>query len=836
MKFGEQGLRMAPRLKFRLLVPVVTVLLAFSVGQSAALGATTRPSGTSEAEAAGTSSTPYAATGYFYVTQTANGRWTLVTPQGQPFYASGIDTVAPDGSGTDQVTGVCPYCVTVANDFSSTAAWATSTVAQLHSWGFNSLGPFSDDTDLGSQMPYEVQLSMASGDDWFAASFVTHADEVAATQVAPLADDPNIIGYFTDSELDWGPLTGTGVGSLETVLQQYLQLPAGSPGLAVAEQYVDNPSGFLSALATRYFSVTTAAIHMYDTNHLILGVKAEGQEIEPALIKAAAPYVNVFSIDDYALQPGFDQVVDNIWPAFLGREQNLADLEAVANIPLMIGEYSFMAPSATDPGTADPFYLTADSQQQRANQFENFIAPLYEDTPALVGDDWFQYVDEPANGRIPDGENSDFGMINVDGDPYPTMVSAMQLMHNVVADETGDSGPVCDSWAPSTSGVICTATMPSSTASPLTIVTTSLPTGYVGSSYNDSSGGVYAAGGTPGYSYAVTQGSLPFGLTLNPTSGIVSGSPISTGTSSFTVQATDSGGSPPVSQALSITVDPEVNFSITTTSLGNASQNQYYQWILGGTGGTWPYTWAITAGALPAGLTLYSDGVIVGAATVSGTFSFTVKAADSSSPAQTATTTLTLDIPPTTSVFLPSAGATLQGSTWVDAGADSQNGIASVKFEISGGSINDQVIGTGTGTLIGYLSAFNTAPFLNGTYTIQSVATDKQGLSSTSAPVTFTIENPPATAVLLPSTGTSLSGSTYIAASALNATSVQFLLFGGSYGFDAPTICTATLTLYGWLCDWNTATVPDGSYVLVSEAYGPTGNGFSSGVSINVDN
>ncbi len=815
------------------LVVVVGMVLVFTAGRSVASVRTEYSSTPNKANASTTSTTPYAATGYFYVTQKGSG-WTLVTPQGEPFYASGIDTVSPGGSGTDQVTGVCPYCVTVANDFPSTAAWATSTLGQLRSWGFNSLGPYSDDTDLGSQMPYEVQLSMASGDDWFAPSFVTNADQVAATQVAPLANDPNIIGYLTDSELDWGPLLGNGDGNDETALQQYLQLPAGSPGLAVAQQYLGNPSGFLTALATRYFSVTTSAVHMYDTNHLILGVKAEGQEIEPNLIKAAAPYVNVFSIEDYSLIPGLDQVVNNIWPPYLPVEQNLADLEAVANIPLMIGEYSFTAPSATDPGTSDPFYLTADSQQQRANQFENFIAPLYEDTPALVGDDWFQYVDEPANGRTGDGENNDFGMIDVNGNPYPTMVAAMQLMHNVVADQAGDNGPNCDSWATNSSVVTCTANMPSSTPSPLTIVTTTLPTGTVGTSYF--LGGVYAAGGTPDYSYATTQGSLPSGLTLDPTSGIISGTPTSSGTSSFTVQAADSGGSQPVSQALSITVKPDVKVSVTTTSLKTANQNESYSDTLAATGGTAPYNWTITAGALPAGLTLSSDGVISGVATASGTFTFTVAVTDSTSPTETATTTLTLNIPPTTSVLLPSAGATLQGSTWVDAGASSQNGIASVQFEISGGSISDQVIGTGTGTLIGYLSAFNTAAFPNGTYTIQSVATDKKGLSNTSPPVTFTIENPPATSLLVPSKGTSLSGSTYVAASASNATSVEFLLFGGSYGFNAPVLCTGTLTLYGWLCNWNTTTVPNGSYTLVSEAFGTGGSAFSSGVNITVRN
>ena len=312
MQLGDVAggsLRLHPRRSTRLVICSflsVVAMLVLTSGTPIASAATGSSQTSTPTNASPSSTPPYAATGYFSVTKKGNG-YTLVTPQGDPFYASGIDTVAPDGSGVDQTTGVCPYCQTVANDYPSTAAWGTSTIAQLRSWGFNSLGPYSDDSDLGSQMPYEVQLSMASGDDWFASSFVANADQVAQTQVAPLANDPNVIGYFTDSELDWGPLLGTGAGTYESALQQYLQLPAGSPGLAVAQQYVGNPSGFLTALATRYFSVTTAAVHMYDTHHLILGVKAEGQEIEPNLIKAAAPYVNVFSIEDYVLLPAIAQ-------------------------------------------------------------------------------------------------------------------------------------------------------------------------------------------------------------------------------------------------------------------------------------------------------------------------------------------------------------------------------------------------------------------------------------------------------------------------------------------------------------------------------------------------
>jgi hypothetical protein len=116
------------------------------------------------------------------------------------------------------------------------------------------------------------------------------------------------------------------------------------------------------------------------------------------------------------------------------------------------------------------------------------------------------------------------------------------------------------------------------------------------------------------------------------------------------------------------------------------------------------------------------------------------------------------------------------------------------------------------------------------------VATDNEGLSTTSAPVTVTMTNPPTTSVLIPSKGATLSGSTYLDATSSNASSVQFLLFGGSYGFAAPTICTATLTLYGWLCAWNSSTVPNASYSVVAEASGPTGTAYSSGVAITVKN
>jgi hypothetical protein len=188
----------------------------------------------------------------------------------------------------------------------------------------------------------------------------------------------------------------------------------------------------------------------------------------------------------------------------------------------------------------------------------------------------------------------------------------------------------------------------------------------------------------------------------------------------------------------------------------------------------------------------------------------------------------------TTSVLIPSSGATLSGSTYLDASASNAT---SVEFLLFGGiyGYSAPVICTATPTIYGWLCSWNTTTVPNGSYVLVSEASGGSG-SAFSTGVSITVSNPPTTSVLIPSNGATLSGSTTLDASASNATSVEFLLFGGTYGYSAPVICTATPTVYGWLCSWNTTTVPNSSYVLVSEAFNSAGSTFSSGVSVTVDN
>ncbi len=113
---------------------------------------------------------------------------------------------------------------------------------------------------------------------------------------------------------------------------------------------------------------------------------------------------------------------------------------------------------------------------------------------------------------------------------------------------------------------------------------------------------------------------------------------------------------------LSITIVPQLQ--ITTTSLPNGSPSVFYSVTLAATGGTAPYSWAITQGSLPNGLTLTATtGVISGTPIDVGTSSFTVQVSDSENPAATATASLSIVIsppPPRNAALYLSNGTGLQ--------------------------------------------------------------------------------------------------------------------------------------------------------------------------------
>jgi outer membrane protein OmpA-like peptidoglycan-associated protein len=118
-------------------------------------------------------------------------------------------------------------------------------------------------------------------------------------------------------------------------------------------------------------------------------------------------------------------------------------------------------------------------------------------------------------------------------------------------DEATDGGKVyrLRTW----NGVALTqAQINGATSSTPVVVTDSLPAGTIGTAYSQA---LEAGGGVTPYSnWQVASGSLPAGLTLAPSTGLISGTPTATGTSSFTLTVTDSASSPAVSPATPLTL------------------------------------------------------------------------------------------------------------------------------------------------------------------------------------------------------------------------------------------------------------------------------------------
>lgn len=153
-----------------------------------------------------------------------------------------------------------------------------------------------------------------------------------------------------------------------------------------------------------------------------------------------------------------------------------------------------------------------------------------------------------------------------------------------------------------------------------------------------------AAGGTAPYLWSVLSGSTG-ALALNADTGDLTGTPDAAGTLNFTLQARDRAGAT-ASQAYSLRVKPPTLTLLTTGSLVAGTVGAQYSQRLPvmAAGGTPPYTWSI-AGAqpLPAGISFNAaDQTLSGTPTVTGTFPFTVQAADSAG--QTATRGLSLSI------------------------------------------------------------------------------------------------------------------------------------------------------------------------------------------------
>ena len=421
---------------------------------------------------------PYAADGYesitagatgFFYPKEIEGRWWLIDPNGQGFYMVGTDHASYRVHWCQKL-GYAPYSRNVQAKYGSEEKWAETTAQRLADWGFNTL-PANHSIHLRhGRFPYIEFLSMGSSfaaiDDvcpkttWtgfpnvFSAKWAAHCDKMAKQRCAPVKDDPWLIGYFLDNELEWFGKNHKPWGLFDeawkkrprhsvkrawvSFLRKELLEPSEfvkhwavvvadwnalarhtAPALPLTDKARAMAERWTRLIAERYFKTCADAIRRHDPNHLILGCRFAGTA--PEIWDIAGRYCDIVSFNMY---PRID--VERGVPKSVA--ETIREWQREAGKPMMITEWSFPALDSGLP-CVHGAGMRVDTQTQRARCFTHFQKLMFS-LPFMVGSNYFMYVDEPALG-ISDTfpEDTNYGLVNEQDEPYPELTGAATTLN-----------------------------------------------------------------------------------------------------------------------------------------------------------------------------------------------------------------------------------------------------------------------------------------------------------------------------------------------------------------------------------------------------------------------
>jgi large repetitive protein len=248
------------------------------------------------------------------------------------------------------------------------------------------------------------------------------------------------------------------------------------------------------------------------------------------------------------------------------------------------------------------------------------------------------------------------------------------------------------------------------------------PGGEVNVAYSDQ---LTVTGGTSPFTWSVSTGTLPPGLTLGASTGLLSGTPTTAGSFTFTVKVTDHAGlsdTEPVT--LTIISGPSLSFPAPPAGWTRT----VYSDTLTVSGGTSPYAWTVSAGSLPAGISLSASGNLTGTPTAAGTSSFTVKVTDANGQAATQATSITIAAGVSATFAAPPAGQV--AIPYTDT-LTATGGTTPYTWSVNAGSLPPGLTLTSAGVLAG-------TPTTAGSFTFTvNVIDASNGIATTS--ITLTI-------------------------------------------------------------------------------------------------
>lgn len=416
---------------------------------------------------------PYAGTkDRFFRTRLTDGKWWLIDPADKPFLVVTTDHVNYNGHFCEAL-GYAPFHRNLERLYGDQKAWAQEAVSRLKTWGFNALASGCSPSLRGRGLPYTESLTFGSAfadtaaivpkttwtgwPDVFDPRWPKFCRLIAAGTCAAEKDDPWLIGYTLDNELEWFGKSGQPWGIAEeawklpkdraakVVLVDALRTYYSGDVSRFNRDFGSSFSGFDAVLnsttpvspqtddgrkalmsfvrlaADRYFETATQAIRAEDANHLILGCRFAYDAPVPA-VEAAGKTCDVVTVNIYPR-------VNLATGAVIGLKEHLDEMARTTGRPLFVTEWGFPGLDAVDTqGTPLPSTqgagMRVDTQAQRAVCFRAMQTALFSH-PNVVGSSFFMYADEPALGiskSFP--ENSNYGLVSETDRPYLPLVRA----------------------------------------------------------------------------------------------------------------------------------------------------------------------------------------------------------------------------------------------------------------------------------------------------------------------------------------------------------------------------------------------------------------------------
>ena len=384
----------------------------------------------------------------FYHTENIGGVDWIIDPAGHTMVICGIDHVRPSGW-KDRDLGYDVYGRFVETNYPSREAWVSETLDRLGDWGFNALCNHCDEPLLrGRTIPHSLTLYLGGKfgakkandpERWitpwsgpctgipnvFHPDFERWIRERAHEVCAPERDNPWLLGWFLDNELKWWGPSGDFRRDL-TLFDTIAALPPEHSARKELERFGGGREAFLRHFAERYFSVLCGAIREADPNHMILGCRfaMPFSRVHPILWEVCGKYCDAVSLNCYPwvdLERGIVLDVEGGRPV----EERFAEIHDWCGKPLMVTEWSFRGLDTGRPcrhGAGQRFPTQADRARAAA-----LTARLLSSLPYMAGHVFFMFLDQPASGIADDfPEDSNYGLINEFGVPYPEITSALR--------------------------------------------------------------------------------------------------------------------------------------------------------------------------------------------------------------------------------------------------------------------------------------------------------------------------------------------------------------------------------------------------------------------------